>query len=591
MTLQEEDGSQGTGRAVLFELRGAQPGAAHPLPRGVFHVGSDEANDLVLKDRDVQPHQLEIRFTADGFVMKILSSEGSVFLNGEPFEEATLQKGDVLTVGESMFRYVDPGETLSQQDLWRPVGGRQGVPDHKRRPFLRVLLVTALVVAAAGTVFFILFTQGNRQKKADPAALGKLTDLEKPMDREELKVQYEHGKDLLAARRWDEAILVFEEIRKQMPNFMDLEGLYQEALSESEHADLLNDGKGLILENELVEAKARIDQVPKNSVYYREAERLSREIEDMVLEQRLQDAREALARQDWSFARREAEEILAKYPNNKEARRIVLEARLLQRQVADRASGVHTAWSPRRPAAPPAPEMTAGPDKEAPAKREPSASPTPPREPVRSVPKEKEGTPGWHIQNAIAQYRQGDAEKSLASLEKAANGSGSGGAQAAGRARELIEDLRYATTYFQQAKTLQQEGRLAEALEVWGRFLETDRNILGDRGGSYFSEASASLAKIYYERGQREFDRGNPIGAALFWKMGKKVNPQDQNLRRGFDQLDEVVKKLYREGYSLQEINIQGAIEKWKEVLEIVLPDHPYYRKAKQSIDRYAERP
>jgi tetratricopeptide (TPR) repeat protein len=591
VTTQEEDRSQGTGKAVLFELRGAQPGAAHPLPRGVFHIGSDEANDLVLKDRDVQPRQLEIRFTPDGFVLKTLSSEGSVFLNGEPFEQATLQKGDILTVGESMFRYVDPGETLSQQDLWRPVGGRQGMLDHKKRPLLRILLGMILALLAGGAIFVILFTQGKEPEKADPAALGKLTDLEKPVDREELKVQYEHGKDLLAARRWDEAVLVFEEIRRQMPNFMDLEGLYQEALSESETADVLNHGKGLVLENELVEAKAQIDQVPKNSVYYREAERLSREIEDLVLERRLQAAREALARQDWSFARREAEEILAKYPNNKEARRIVLEARLLQRQVADRGSGVHTAWSPRRPAEPPAPEVTGGPQKEAPAERGPSASPPPVTESARSIPKEREGTLGWHIQNAIARYRQGEAENSLASLEKAANGSGSGEAQAADRARALIGDLRSATTCFQQARTLQQQGRLAEALEVWERFLEADRNIAGDRGGAYFSEASASLARIYYERGQREFDRGNPVGAALFWKMGKKVNPQDPNLRRGFDQLDEVVKKLYREGYSLQEINIQEAIEKWKDVLEIVLPDHPYYRKAKQSIDRYAERP
>jgi tetratricopeptide (TPR) repeat protein len=208
---------------------------------------------------------------------------------------------------------------------------------------------------------------------------------------------------------------------------------------------------------------------------------------------------------------------------------------------------------------------------------------------VRSGP--RKGTSSWYIENAIGQYRKGEMEKALASLEKVVNGSGSGKGVGAEKAGALAEDLQSAVTYFQQARTLQQEGRLSEAVEIWERFLESDRNIAGKRGGVYFRQASASLAKIYYNRGRREFDRGNPIGAALFWKMGRKVNAKDQDLRRGFGQLDEVARKIYREGYSLQEINLDEAIEKWNEVMMILLPSHPYYKKAKTRIDRYAERP
>lgn len=580
--MQDEDKQEGVGKALLFQLRGEQPGVAYPLPKDVFLIGSDEGNDLVLKDRDVQPQQLEISFAEDGFVLKSLSSEGSVFLNGEPCEEATLQKGDILTVGESMFRYVDPGETLSQDDLWRPVGGKQGAAAGKKTPLRRISFLMMLAFFAVGAVLLILFTQGNQEDNIQQGASGKLTDMATPVDREELKVQYENGKDLLAARRWDEAILVFEGIRKQMPNFMDVENLYQEALWESDYVDILNQGKGLVLENELVEAQDQMEKVPKKSVYYREAERLTREIEDMILEQRLQGATAALARQDWSFAKREAEAILAKYPNNKDARRIVLEARLLQRQSADKASGVHTAWSPRRPTVP-VPAAAAKSSESSQPEGKQSTPPPASSKPVRSGP--RKGTQRWYMENAIAQYRQGETEKSLASLEKVSNGSGGD------KARALIEDLHSATTYFNQARTLQHEGRFSEALEVWERFLERDRNIVGERGGTYFLQASASLAKIYYDRGRKEFDRGNPVGAALFWKMGKKINPKDKDLRQGFNQLDEVARKIYREGYSLQEINIEEAIEKWNEVMMILLPGHPYYRKAKQRIDRYAERP
>lgn len=588
--MQEEESQKTSGNALLFQLRGDEPGAAFPLPRGLFRIGSDEDNDLVLKDRDVKPNQLEITFQEDRFVLKNLSTEGSVFLNGEPFEESTLQKGDILTVGESMFRYVDRGDTLSQEDLWKPVGGKQGVTDARKTPIRRISFFLVLSLVAVGVVLFLLFGQGKRTETTQPRTSGKLSDLEKPVDREELKVQYEHGKDLVAARRWDEAILVFEAIRKQTPNFMDVESLYQEALGESEYVDVLNYGKGLVLEKELVDARMQMEQIPKRSVYYREAERLAREIDDMILEKRIQDALAALSRQDWSFAKREAEEILATYPNNKDARRILLEARMLQRQSSEGGSGVHTAWSPRRPGST-SPSSTAGPDEEV-HEPTPPATDTPSAEPsTREVSKPVKRAPRGDIQRAIEAYRQGRTEESLSYLERAsnrANGEGEGQIQ---KARELTEALQSAMTYFQQAKNLQQTGRYREAVDVWERFLESDRSIAGEGGGTYFQEASVLLAKIYFQRGKKEFDRGNPVGAALFWKMGKKINPGDPDLRKGQDQLDEVARKLYREGYSLQEINISQAIEKWKEVQMILSPEHPYYKKAKNRIERYAERP
>jgi tetratricopeptide (TPR) repeat protein len=575
--MQEEDKQPAGRKALLFSLRGEEPGAAHVLPKGVFRIGSDEDNDLVLKDRDVMPSQLEVSFVEDRYVLKNLATDGSVFLNGEPFEESTLQKGDILTVGESMFRYVDPGETLSQEDLWRPVGGKQGVTDARKTPLRRFSFLMGLSLIAVGAVLVILFTQGRQVDTIQPGTGGKLADLEKPVDREELKIEYESGKDLLAARRWDEAILVFEMIRKQMPNFMEVENLYQEALWESEYVDILNHGKGLVLEDELVDARDQMEQVPRKSVYFREAERLGREIDEMILAKRLREAMAALVRQDWAFAKSEAEAILAKYPNNKDARRIVLEARLLQRQVSDKKSGVHTAWSPRRNAA--------GPPTQGKPARQPPGSPAEPSQ--ETVPK----PPAGPIQLAIAAYRKGETEKSIARLDKVLNGSkGKEGAKAK-KAEQLREDLRSAVTYFQQAKNLQQAGRYSEAVEVWHRFLESDRRIAGNRGGSYFREASVCLGKIYFDRGRKEFDRGNPIGAALFWKMGKKVNPKDRDLRRGMDQLNEVARKTYREGYSLQEINVEEAVEKWREVLMIVSPGHTYYKKAKRRIDRYAESP
>ena len=44
----------------------------------------------------------------------------------------------------------------------------------------------------------------------------------------------------------------------------------------------------------------------------------------------------------------------------------------------------------------------------------------------------------------------------------------------------------------------------------------------------------------------------------------------------------------YRDGYSLQEINPEQAVEKWKVVLEIVPPTNVYHKKAREQIERFA---
>lgn len=103
--------------ALLFELHGENPGTVHVLSGDLFRIGSDEENDLVLREQNIALYQAEIETSDDRFRIKNLSLEGAGFLNGEPFEEADLRRGDILTVGESIFRFVESGETLTQQEL------------------------------------------------------------------------------------------------------------------------------------------------------------------------------------------------------------------------------------------------------------------------------------------------------------------------------------------------------------------------------------------------------------------------------------------------------------------------------------------
>jgi len=259
------------GAALLFELRGKKTGSEYILPERTFQIGSDRGNDLVLNDRDVSSFQVKIYFLDGQYHLQNISPLGAAYVNGESFVDTVLKKGDILTIGERMFRYVSPGETLSQEELWGPVGGKLEGAKLKGNALPR----NPFVISAVLVVLFVFFVVITKEKEEAPFFIKKKgsrggVESSRAMDRQEIKILYNRGKDLLSTRRWDEAVLVFEEVRREMPSFMDTETLYQRAIQESGYSDLMSQGKGLLIEQEPAEAKEIIKLISERSYYYRE---------------------------------------------------------------------------------------------------------------------------------------------------------------------------------------------------------------------------------------------------------------------------------------------------------------------------------
>jgi len=598
--------------ACLFELSGERAGAAHVLKGEAFRIGADSENDLVLKDTSVALYQVEIHTVEHGHLLKNLSSQGNAYLNGEPFEEALLQKGDILTLGEAMIRYVAGSEALTQEELWRPVGGLPMAG--KTRPLVRwkAVLAAVLGILALG-IFFLLMLRvpGQKEEEFPATADPGLADL-KVMDRREVQNLYERGTAYLVARRWDEALVIFEQLREGAPSFKDAEQLYQQAQQESRNADVLNLGKGLLLEGEWAEASERLGVIPKESLLFREKEQLLREINLLQAGIRLEKARAYFAQDEWLAAKQESEGILADFPDHPEAT-------ILRNQAARMLSQVKQTWHLRArvppaadsvigrvPAGPggvpssgdkggrigredPAGDGRAGVRSEEPAAvdaggkagRVEVSKPSPPDPPM--------GSPAWSLNQAVSAYRKGDVDQALRCLAPLLKGVAD--RRVAGQAREMADNLQGAMSCFQQAKTLQGENRVLEALEMWEEFLKRDRRISGPLDGVFSQRASASLASLYSQRGDQAFSAGDLTRAFRFWGMAGRVNPQDENARRGLSRLSKEAQRLFREGYSLQDINPTRAVEMWKLVMQIVPPDHPYYQEARRQVGRLGARP
>ncbi|MEW6441494.1 MAG: FHA domain-containing protein [bacterium] len=570
------------GSALLFQLRGDKAASAHLLGDGTYRIGSAKDNDLIVYDRSIRPHQVEVVVGEEGPVVRTLDPDGAVYLNGEPLTEAALSKGDILTLGQSVFRYVAPGECVSQEELWSAVGGRAAVPEKKGILLRRAGALLLALAVTAGLLGYYVFREHRPQTAAvtEVASLGGEAAFEPRM----LRPLYEQGMDLLSARRWDQAIVIFTKIREQAPSFLDTEDAFREAVQESRNLDLLNEGKGLLLEGERAEAKRLLQSIDEESVYYRETERLVREIGSSSLEDRIRAAKEALGRGEWTQARKEGEAVLSKFPNHRDALLIVQAAQSRRKEIAGESAGNDQGGLQEQTARDEA--KANGATGKAPSHTERSAAAAAPARPSSAdAAAVREARPADGMLEA---YLRGDVQTAQ---DRAHFVTGSSGAAPGDRESGMAAAIREAGERFRSALALQSQGNLPQALSTWADFLEKDRSVTGGGRGALFEQASASLGRIYYERGKREFDRGNNLSAFFFWHMAGAISPQDKDVRTGLAQLEDMAKQLYREGYSLQEINLPEALRRWKEVLKVVPPDHPYYRKAKKRIEHFAAIP
>jgi len=102
----------------LIVLSGPDQGRALELPGGerTFTIGRGDLCDLVLSDADVSREHAAIERAAGGFVLRDLGSKNGLEVGGEPVVGArVLRDGDVVRLGETHLRLVDPEERYLRQ--------------------------------------------------------------------------------------------------------------------------------------------------------------------------------------------------------------------------------------------------------------------------------------------------------------------------------------------------------------------------------------------------------------------------------------------------------------------------------------------
>lgn len=101
--------------AELVVIEGQDIGRTFEIGQGISTLGRSKKNTIPLSDRRIGERQAQIEIKNSQVRIKNIFPSKSVLVNGDPVEEADLQHGDMITLGNTTFLFSedDPSQTVS----------------------------------------------------------------------------------------------------------------------------------------------------------------------------------------------------------------------------------------------------------------------------------------------------------------------------------------------------------------------------------------------------------------------------------------------------------------------------------------------
>ncbi len=93
-------------RCQIIVVDGPNRGTKLTLDKNVTGIGKRDTNDLILSDKTVSRNHIEIKYSADSFILSDLGSTNGSFLNGSRVKEAYLSPGDLIKIGNTTLEFV-----------------------------------------------------------------------------------------------------------------------------------------------------------------------------------------------------------------------------------------------------------------------------------------------------------------------------------------------------------------------------------------------------------------------------------------------------------------------------------------------------
>jgi pSer/pThr/pTyr-binding forkhead associated (FHA) protein len=281
--------------ARLVMLTQPASGAEFVLPSDrAARLGRSDEVDCPINHRSVSREHAEIRPQGDRFVIEDLGSANGVTVNGRPVKTSELHSGDIIELGQVVFRYVSAGEhyffDAGEAMRYRSTAaGKSGAN-------LRLAIVLAAVTVAA-LVFILLPTPDAPQEDPDGSGTVAAADGENQAEPSGLADDgYDKAvlacRTALAEQRFAEASAHAAMALKARPTAAEAMDCKQRADSQSLDEQSFVRGKDALTRGDSALAYREFASLPATSVFRSRPE--VREATIALANSRLEEARSVL---------------------------------------------------------------------------------------------------------------------------------------------------------------------------------------------------------------------------------------------------------------------------------------------------------
>jgi pSer/pThr/pTyr-binding forkhead associated (FHA) protein len=246
--------------ARLVVVSAQLAGTEYTIDRSPARLGRGSECEVRVEHRSISRHHATIEVVEGHFVIKDVGSANGISVNGETYASVRLQPGDRIDLGHIQLRFFPPGQIPEFADLL----------SLQRRPHSSIAptaLLTIAMVALAGGAYWALKGRSDSASEAQQTQLLNLQRWSKTMQ------------ELRDGKRWHEALRHLEKAPQDIPT-KEINSLRAELSNERGYQERLEAALAKEGAKNWSEALEDLQAIPKNSVYFEQAELHRKDVRD-----------------------------------------------------------------------------------------------------------------------------------------------------------------------------------------------------------------------------------------------------------------------------------------------------------------------
>ncbi|MDO9464292.1 MAG: FHA domain-containing protein [bacterium] len=552
-------GSYTSPKYRLMLMEGARVKEEYQLDEDELTIGRAEENKIVLKNETVSRKHAIVKKENNQYKIADLGSSNGTFVNNNKIKEKALSKGDEIKVGKFVLKFVTEGscsEAGLLVEAWKKTPIRLGIIGFG--VILAIILIMSLIptrspekrgiIEVSDNTVANLIKQGKKLHEADqkikalevfnkvlqmdPDNLDAQIYVEKSRGDEEIARYLTRGLELYQKAQWENALRQFERVLSLDPeNSRGIE-YFNKTKKEIQIQKALKLADEYIIAEELLKAQTELNNALDLKPEYAHIREKLNLIEHKLLSLRhFEKGKEFFEKGNYANALVELEKISAQSKYANEAKRLVAQIGDLQKA-------------------------------------------------------EK------FFDEAKKLYQKGSASQAIELMQMVLDIN-----KDYTEAQEFLDKVKDVTQAFDRGMSFSASQQLMKAVDEWRQVLSLEQ----DRDNFYHAEAIQYIKTVrpylietlhqHMEKGKNFVQEEKFKEALLEFQFVLTVEPDHKEALENINELQvhikEKARELYIQGYTLKDININRAVEKWKQVLEIASPDDEYYIKAKKQIKKH----